>query len=144
MDSRLINRTGRSNRRSAILALGVALAIASVGVGCNNAGQGAVSGAGIGALTGLIIGSMTGAPGQGAAIGAVGGAVVGGVIGDQNSRDRRYGGSNDGYYYDNGYRGDTYVEYEYRYYDYGYRYDYGHYRGHHRGHHRGRSHHNPY
>jgi hypothetical protein len=54
--------------------------------GCENAGQGAVSGGAIGALGGLAIGSLTGSAGEGAAIGAVGGAIVGGVIGDQNRR----------------------------------------------------------
>jgi len=67
--------------------------------GCNNAGQGAVSGAAIGALGGLAIGSLSGNAGAGAAIGAVSGAVVGGVIGDQNRRaqqsqqNMRYGGN---------------------------------------------------
>ncbi|MBX3378670.1 MAG: hypothetical protein KF805_01125 [Phycisphaeraceae bacterium] len=72
--------------------------VASVG-GCDNAGQGAVSGAAIGALGGLAIGSLSGNAGAGAAIGAVSGAVVGGVIGDQNRRaqqsqqNMRYGGT---------------------------------------------------
>jgi uncharacterized protein YcfJ len=54
--------------------------------GCENAGQGAVSGGAIGALGGLAIGSLTGSAGAGAAIGAVSGAIAGGVIGDQNHR----------------------------------------------------------
>lgn len=54
--------------------------------GCENAGQGALSGAGIGALSGLAIGSMTGSAGEGAAIGAIVGGVGGAVVGDQNRR----------------------------------------------------------
>ena len=54
--------------------------------GCNNAGQGAVSGAGVGALSGLAIGSLSGDAGKGAAIGAVVGGVGGAIIGDQNKR----------------------------------------------------------
>lgn len=62
--------------------------LAGVGVvgGCENAGQGAVSGGAVGALGGLAIGSLTGNAGAGAAIGAISGAVAGGVIGDQNRR----------------------------------------------------------
>jgi uncharacterized protein YcfJ len=66
--------------------------------GCENAGQGAVSGAAVGALGGLAIGSLSGDAGAGAAIGAIGGAVAGGIIGDQNRRaaehqqEMRYGG----------------------------------------------------
>ncbi len=65
------------------------LAAACLVSGCNNAGEGALSGAAIGALGGLAIGSMTGSAGAGAAIGAIGGAVAGGVIGDQNERNSR-------------------------------------------------------
>jgi hypothetical protein len=54
--------------------------------GCENAGQGAVSGAGIGALSGLAIGSLSGNAGKGAAIGAIVGGVGGAVVGDQNRR----------------------------------------------------------
>lgn len=57
-----------------------------LGAGCENAGQGALSGAGIGALSGLAIGSLSGDAGKGAAIGAIAGAVGGAVIGDQNRR----------------------------------------------------------
>ena len=66
--------------------------------GCDNAGQGALSGAAIGSLGGLAIGSLSGDAGAGAAIGAIGGAVAGGIIGDQNRRaeerqqEMRYGG----------------------------------------------------
>ncbi|MBX3317032.1 MAG: hypothetical protein KF902_09255 [Phycisphaeraceae bacterium] len=66
--------------------------------GCENAGQGALSGAAIGSLGGLAIGSLSGDAGAGAVIGAIGGAVAGGVVGDQNRRaaerqqEMRYGG----------------------------------------------------
>jgi hypothetical protein len=62
-----------------------ALALAG---GCENAGQGAVSGGAVGALSGLAIGSLSGNAGAGAAIGAVTGAVGGAVIGDQNRRNK--------------------------------------------------------
>lgn len=65
------------------------LAAAITASGCNNAGEGALSGAAIGALGGLAIGSLTGSAGAGAAIGAVSGAVGGAVIGDQNERNAR-------------------------------------------------------
>ena len=67
------------------LRLALFLCLATL-TGCNNAGQGAVSGAGIGALSGLAIGSLSGDAGKGAAIGAVVGGVGGAVIGDQNKR----------------------------------------------------------
>lgn len=70
------------------VAVGLVGAGAVVMSGCNNAGEGALSGAAIGALSGLAIGSLTGSAGKGAAIGAIGGAVAGGVIGDQNQRNR--------------------------------------------------------
>jgi outer membrane lipoprotein SlyB len=54
--------------------------------GCNNAGEGALTGAGLGALGGLAIGSVTGSAGKGAAIGAVAGGIGGAVVGDQNQR----------------------------------------------------------
>lgn len=66
--------------------------------GCENAGQGALTGAAVGSLGGLAIGSLSGDAGKGAAIGAIGGAVAGGIIGDQNRRaearqqEMRYGG----------------------------------------------------
>lgn len=79
-------RTGRRVHRAG----GVLLAsIFVLNVGCENAGQGAVSGGAIGALGGLAIGSFSGNAGAGAAIGAISGAVVGGVIGDQNERARQ-------------------------------------------------------
>jgi len=65
--------------------------IVSVGAGCNNAGEGALSGAALGAGGGAILGSLSGNAGAGAAIGAIGGALFGGVLGDQNDRrDHRY------------------------------------------------------
>lgn len=64
-----------------------AFAMATVGLaGCNNAGQGALSGGALGALAGMGIGSMSGNMGKGAAVGAIVGAVGGAVIGDQNDR----------------------------------------------------------
>jgi len=93
-----------SSTRPATLCKGVrvplyaACAISVLACGCENAGQGALSGAAIGSLGGLAIGSLSGDAGAGAAIGAIGGAVAGGVIGDQNRRaaerqqEMRYGG----------------------------------------------------
>lgn len=57
--------------------------------GCENAGQGAVSGASVGALSGLAIGSMSGNAGRGAATGAIVGGVGGAVVGDQNRRQNQ-------------------------------------------------------
>ncbi|MFN0012225.1 MAG: glycine zipper domain-containing protein [Phycisphaerales bacterium] len=68
--------------------VGLAAAVAMT-AGCNNAGEGALTGAGLGAATGAIIGSFTGSAGAGALIGAAAGAVGGGVIGDQNQRNAR-------------------------------------------------------
>ena len=70
-------------RSGAVLALGGSLMLAS---GCDNAGEGALSGAGLGALGGLAIGSLAGHAGTGAIIGAVAGGLGGAVIGDQNAR----------------------------------------------------------
>lgn len=70
----------------------VALAIGGMSLGlsgCNNAGEGALSGAALGALGGLAIGSLTGSAGKGAAIGAVAGGIGGAVLGDQNERNAR-------------------------------------------------------
>lgn len=66
--------------------LGVVGCVAVILAGCNNAGQGALSGAAIGSLGGLAIGSLSGDAGKGAAIGAIAGAIGGAVIGDQNKR----------------------------------------------------------
>lgn len=77
-------------RRVRFAALLTVLAFgASMGGGCSNAGEGALSGAALGALGGLAIGSVTGSAGKGAAIGAVAGGIGGAVIGDQNERNER-------------------------------------------------------
>lgn len=82
-------------RRRTALASTLLLA-GALAAGCENAGQGALSGGAVGALGGLAIGSLSGDAGKGAAIGAITGAVAGGVIGDQNrraeerQRDMRY------------------------------------------------------
>lgn len=88
---RIPDRPARHSPRFArpALACGLLVALAATS-GCNNAGEGALSGAGLGALAGLGIGSLTGNAGAGAAIGAIAGGVGGAVIGDQNERrDRR-------------------------------------------------------
>lgn len=77
-----------SIKAKAIVILASLTAAASL-PGCNNAGEGALSGAAIGAIGGLAIGSLTGSAGKGAAIGAVSGAVGGAIIGDQNERNSR-------------------------------------------------------
>lgn len=75
----------RNRRLAAILAAGLAIS-GMAASGCNNAGEGALTGAGLGALAGLGIGSLTGSAGAGAAIGAIAGGLGGAVIGDQNER----------------------------------------------------------
>lgn len=89
--------------RSTMTRLGAIGAIALLGTGlggCNNAGEGAVSGGAIGALAGMGLGSLSGNMGEGAAAGAIIGAVGGAILGDQNERaDRRAGG----YAYDSPY-----------------------------------------
>ena len=75
--------TPRKMKLTAAAVLSAAVLTAS---GCNNAGEGALSGAALGALGGLAIGSVTGASGTGAAIGAVAGGLGGAIIGDQNAR----------------------------------------------------------
>ena len=69
----------------------IALAgVLAVQTGCNNAGEGALSGAALGSLAGLGIGSLSGDAGKGAAAGAIIGGLGGAVLGDQNQRrDRR-------------------------------------------------------
>lgn len=54
------NRSVQVNR---VLGVGL-VACALVAGGCNNAGEGALSGAAIGALGGLAIGSLTGSAGE--------------------------------------------------------------------------------
>lgn len=80
----MTTRTRTLSGRIAVCALLGSAAL--FGAGCNNAGQGALSGGALGAGAGAIIGSFFGAAGTGAAVGAVGGALGGGVIGDQNDR----------------------------------------------------------
>ncbi|MCA3005538.1 MAG: YMGG-like glycine zipper-containing protein [bacterium] len=70
-----------------VLGLAGVGAVALLGGGCNNAGEGALSGAAIGAGAGAIIGSLTGSAGRGAIIGGAAGAIGGGVLGDQNRRN---------------------------------------------------------
>lgn len=57
--------------------------------GCDNAGEGAMSGAALGALAGMGIGSLYGDMGKGAAIGAIAGGLGGLFVGDQNERRSR-------------------------------------------------------
>ncbi len=84
----MIRSTTRNRSKLALATAALALCSMTMG-GCNNAGEGALSGAALGALGGLAIGSLTGSAGKGAAIGAVGGAIGGAVIGDQNERNAR-------------------------------------------------------
>lgn len=79
-------RFGRSRRGAMIALAGGATALAGLSGGCNNAGQGALSGATLGALAGMGLGSLTGDMGKGAAAGAIIGGVGGAVLGDQNQR----------------------------------------------------------
>ena len=83
--------------RGTILVSGLTLSAFSVATGCNNAGEGALSGAALGAGAGAIIGSFTGSAGLGAIIGGAAGALGGGVIGDQNARNNA-SRNNTGYY----------------------------------------------
>jgi len=87
-----MNTTNRSRTARLIAAALASSALIAAQTGCNNAGEGALSGAALGALGGLAIGSVTGSAGKGAAIGAVSGAIGGAVLGDQNERrdNRRY------------------------------------------------------
>jgi|GEM_PF-1032824 len=90
----------RSSRRNRALRVGgvlLAMAAAILGGGCNNAGEGALSGAALGAGAGAIIGSLTGSAGRGAIIGGAAGALGGGLLGDQNARNRS-NSNNTGYY----------------------------------------------
>ncbi len=80
--------TARAGRLATASALAGVLAFGAVG--CNNAGEGAMSGAALGALAGLGIGALSGNEGDGAVIGAISGAVGGAIIGDQNARNERY------------------------------------------------------
>lgn len=83
------NRIQSTNSRS-MLSRGAMAIFASAGIltaaGCNNAGEGAMSGAALGALAGMGLGSLSGDMGKGAAAGAIIGAVGGAILGDQNNR----------------------------------------------------------
>lgn len=70
-----------------VLGAGVLAGAALTAGGCNNAGEGALSGGALGALAGMGIGSMSGNMGKGAAVGAIVGAIGGLIIGDQNERN---------------------------------------------------------
>ena len=91
MNDREHSGMGRARRMGVVGVASVMLVGAGLASsGCNNAGEGALTGAGIGALGGLAIGSLYGNAGAGAAIGAIAGGAVGGVIGDQNERNEQY------------------------------------------------------
>ena len=102
----------RATRRPSLFRIGGAAALTTVALamtGCNNAGQGAVSGGIAGALVGLGIGALSGNEGDGAAIGALSGAALGAVIGDQNRRaDQRSGYYGNRPYYQDSYGGGGY------------------------------------
>jgi hypothetical protein len=85
MDSSRITAPRRSRPLVTVVAGAALIATASLS-GCNNAGEGALTGAGIGALAGMGLGSLTGHMGSGAAAGAILGGVGGLIIGDQNAR----------------------------------------------------------
>ncbi len=86
-NDRVRSSSGVRSRWYAAAVLGV---FAVMGSGCNNAGEGALSGAAIGALGGMGIGSMSGDMGEGAAIGAIIGGIGGMILGDQNARRMDY------------------------------------------------------
>lgn len=77
---------GLRRRAGRLTGLAALVAACAVGTGCNNAGEGALSGAALGAAGGAAIGSLYGDVGKGAIIGAVAGGLGGAVIGDQNER----------------------------------------------------------
>jgi hypothetical protein len=77
----------RPHRACATLAL---VAAATLNGGCNNAGEGALSGAALGALGGMGIGSLYGEMGKGAAMGGIIGGIGGLILGDQNARNMDY------------------------------------------------------
>ncbi len=80
-----MNTTIRTaGRRFAGLLAGAAMLISATG--CNNAGEGFVSGAALGSLAGMGLGSLSGDMGKGAAAGAIIGGLLGGFAGDQNAR----------------------------------------------------------
>jgi hypothetical protein len=79
------NHRNHSRRGLIVVAAGL-LACSPLLSGCNNAGEGALTGAGLGALAGMGLGSLSGNMGKGAAAGAILGGLGGLIIGDQNSR----------------------------------------------------------
>ena len=79
--------TSRKPVRFALIAAIAATSVASTG--CNNAGEGFLSGAALGSLAGMGLGSLGGHMGVGAAAGAIIGGIGGLVIGDQNARNAR-------------------------------------------------------
>ena len=81
-----MNQTSHSGSRGMVALAAALLTSTSLMTGCENAGQGALTGAGLGALGGMAIGSLSGDMGKGAVIGAVAGGLGGLVVGDQNSR----------------------------------------------------------
>lgn len=82
-----MTRANGRGRAARMLGAGVLAGAALIGSGCNNAGEGMLSGGAIGALAGMGIGSMSGNMGKGAAVGAIIGAVGGLFVGDQNERN---------------------------------------------------------
>lgn len=87
MNARFLNvQSGPRVRRSCVV---LALMAGMLGAGgCNNAGEGALSGGMLGALAGMGLGSLSGNMGKGAAAGAIIGGIGGLLIGDQNDRRR--------------------------------------------------------
>jgi hypothetical protein len=83
-----MNTKQNRTRRSTVALLAIVLGSTAVAPmsGCNNAGQGALTGAGVGALGGMGLGALGGHMGSGAAAGAIIGGIGGAIIGDQNSR----------------------------------------------------------
>jgi hypothetical protein len=79
--------SARPHRACATLAL---IAAATLTGGCNNAGEGALSGAALGALGGMGIGSLYGDMGKGAAMGGIIGGIGGLILGDPNARNMDY------------------------------------------------------
>lgn len=82
-------RRSKGSRVRAISAAVIGAAMVFGASGCNNAGQGALSGAGLGAIAGMGLGSLSGNMGKGAAAGAIIGGVGGAILGDQNRRHSR-------------------------------------------------------
>ena len=77
----------RCTRVSVIALLGGTILLTTAG--CNNGGEGFLSGAALGSLVGMGLGSLSGDMGKGAAAGALLGGLGGLIIGDQNQRNYR-------------------------------------------------------